>query len=114
LGGQRVNTILNFHVDQIMLTNESISFAPGQVPKHSRRDIFLYRAYNVNKKLCIVDCFLKWRAEKTPKNVTQLIVTHRKPHKAASGDTIRRWIQNLFADTKAIPYTFTAHSCRSA
>ena len=45
-----------------------------------------------------------------PQNITQLIVTNKKPHKAASTDTIRRWIKNLFAETKAIPNIFTAHS----
>jgi len=51
--------LLKFHVDQMMLTNESISFAPGQVLKHSRRgrkmDIFTeHTTLTKNSALLIV------------------------------------------------------------
>ena len=121
LGGQRVNTIKNFHVDQMIITNECITFSPATVLKHSRKgnkiDTFQYRAYDANKNFCIIDCiqiYLTRRKQLMPQNITQLIVTNKKLHKAASTDTIRRWIKNLFAETKAIPNIFTAHSCRAA
>lgn len=119
LGGQRVNTIVNFHVDSMILTSESVTFAPKSVLKHSRKgskiDSFMYRSYP-NKKLCIVDCINEYLNRRTdvPNNVTQLIVTYGRPKRAASGDTIRRWIKDLFKATTAIPNMFSPHSCRSA
>ena len=119
LGGQRVNTIVHFHVDKMVMTSESVTFVPNCVLKHSRRSqklgTFTYRSYP-NKKLCIMNClneYIKRRFDVSP-DIKQLIVTYGKPKRAASADTIRRWIKELFNTTGAIPNTFTPHSCRSA
>ena len=37
-----------------------------------------------------------------------------QPHRPASADIIRRWVKDLFRETKIIPEYFTPHSCRSA
>ena len=91
---------------------------PSHILKHSRQgrkiDTFEYRAYHI-KKLCVVDClknYLQRRLEKVNDNITQLLITHRKPYKATYIDTIRRWIKELF--TSCGLFNFTPHSCRAA
>ena len=119
IGGQRVNTIYNFTVDRMIMTDVAVSFAPGQVLKHSRKgkklDTFIYRAYNANKKLCVLDCLTEYMRRRTPrvdKSCNSLLITYGKPFRMASADTIRRWIKDLFTTCKI--YDFSAHSCRSA
>lgn len=71
IGGQRVNTIYNFTVDRMIITDIAVSFAPEQVLKHSRKgkklDTFSYRAYNGDNKLCVLDCLTKYIKRRTPK-----------------------------------------------
>ena len=119
LGAQRVNTIYNFTVDRMVVTDTAATFAPDSVLKHSRKgrklDTFVYRAYNANKKLCVLDCineYLNRRASKVKDDTNKLLVTYGKPYKGSSPDTIRRWIKDLFTTCKI--FDFSAHSCRSA
>ena len=118
LGGQRVNTIFWFHVDEMVLTNVSATFSPSHVIKHSKQgrktDTFEYTAYH-NTNLCVIDCltcYVQERNKRVTNDVKKLFITHRKPHKAVSIDTLRRWVKNTLH--KAGIYNFSAHSCRSA
>ena len=118
LGGQRMNTIKSFHIDRMFLTDISVTFCPANVLKHSRKskkmDTFLYRAY-INPNLCVVSClreYLLRRNQRVNEEETQLFITYGKPYKAASIDTMRRWIKELFADVNIVNYT--PHSCRAA
>ena len=47
-------------------------------------------------------------------NETRLFITHRKPHKQASRDTIRRWIQQIMASAGIDVTVFKPHKVRSA
>jgi len=118
LGGQRVNTIYNFHTDRMVFSTASVSFAPGTVLKHSRKgsklNSFTYRAYPVDNKLCIIEClkeYLNRRELKIGTMITNLFITYGKPYRAASIDTIRRWVKDLFNECNI---NFSTHSCRSA
>ena len=42
------------------------------------------------------------------------IITHGKPHKPASTDTISRWVKDTLKDSGINADLFTSHSCRSA
>ena len=101
LGGQRVNTVMSFHVHRMVITNMSITFTPNNVLKHSRqsrkRDVFEYYDYS-DKKLCIIDClnqYLSRRSNRVSSEETQLLITLKKPFHAASDYTVRRWIKDL-------------------
>ena len=96
LGGQRMNTVHSFHVDKMLITSTSATFAPGHVLKHSRPgnkiDTFTYRAYPV-KKLCVIEVlqeYLKRGSTRVDHNTKQLFITYGKPYKAASIDTLIR------------------------
>lgn len=119
LGGQRVNTIFWFQVDEMIVTDISVTFAPSHVLKHSNKNrklnIFEYRSYPHDKKLCIVDClkqYLLRRKQKVSNDVKKLLITNKKPYKAVSIDTIRRWIKTTFNMVGI--HNFSPHSCRSA
>ena len=119
IGGQRVNTIHNYTVSRMVITDIAVSFSPQHVLKHSRRgnklDTFTYRAYNANEKLCTLAClkeYIKRRTHRVNESCDRLLITYGKPFRMASPDTIRRWIKDLF--TKCNIYDFSAHSCRSA
>ena len=99
LGGQRMNTIASFQVDKLLINSSAPTFAPGHVLKHSRAgqklDTFTYRAYPL-KDLCVVDClaeYLKRRSARVNSETKHLFITYGQPYKAASIDTLRRWVQ---------------------
>ena len=118
LGGQRLNTLVTFHVDHMIMTDDSVTFVPDRVLKHSRSgktlDRFQYRTY-VIKELCVISClreYLQRRTTKVSEKISQLVITHGKPYREASIDTLRRWVKELFIQTNII--NFTPHSCRAA
>ena len=119
LGGQRVNTILNFHVNYMVVNDIGVTFAPHRVLKHSKKntklDTFQYRNYVHDEKLCVVNClrtYLDRRKNKVSDGITSLLITYKKPYRAATSDTIRRWVKTTL--NLAGIYDFSAHSCRSA
>ena len=44
--------------------------------------------------------------------VKQLFITYKRPYKAASINTLRRWVKNIFQETNI--YNFSPHICRVA
>ena len=86
----------------MFLNDLSVTFIPIEVLKHSRKgkpfDKFEYRAH-VDKTLCVIAClkeFISRRNKIEGLTTDQLIITHRKPFKGASIDTMRRWIKDIF------------------
>ena len=115
LGGQRVQTLLTFRIDKMVINNISVSFVSIQPLKHSRNrsklDTFEYRAYD-KPDLCVFACvreYLNRRSNRTYHK--QLIITYGKPYKPASPDFIRRCVKELFTDAKLCD--FTPRSCRA-
>ena len=95
-----------------------MTFTPTEVLKHSRKgkplDKSEYRAY-VDKKLCVIAClkeYISMRNKIEGLTTDQLIITHRKPLKGASIDTMRRWIKDIFIVNNIV--NFSPHSCRAA
>ena len=58
LGGQRMNIVFNFEVNNMFINTECDIFSPNKVLKHSRPegklDQFTYRSFP-QKELCVVD-----------------------------------------------------------
>ena len=63
LGGQRMNTIHHFAVDNLNLTDMSATFSSAHVLKHSKagrkQDVFIYRSHP-HKELCVIDCLKEY------------------------------------------------------
>lgn len=120
LSGQRLNTIFWYTVDRLIISDNSFTFAPEHVLKHSRRgnklDSFTYYKYEEDKCLCVYEClvsYLERRSKKVDGTVCKLFITHGKPHKEASRDTLSRWVKEVFR-TVGIMNIYTPHSCRAA
>lgn len=118
LNGQRMNTIMSFDINQMILNKISVTFSPVYPLKHSKKgrklETFTYRAYD-KTNLCIISClreYLARRKDKVHQDCTQLIITYGKPYKEASIDTVRRWVKDIFKINEI--FDFTPHSCRSA
>ena len=78
--------------------------------------IIRLKVYPTDKKLCVVDtCSVYLRKTRPIRgNESSLFLTSQKPHKKASRDTIRRWIQQLTQLSKIDVIVYKRHSVRSA
>ena len=119
LNGARINTVFNFQLDEIIINEIGVTITPSNVLKHSKQnrkgDIFTYSAFLDDSKLCIVQtlsAYLEQRNKLVSADIKKLFVTTKRPFKAASANTLRRWVKNTL--TKAGIFNFSAHSCRSA
>ena len=118
LGGQRVNTIFSFTVNSMLVTDISVTFAPSNVLKHSKKGSklgnFSYNSYPHEPLLCVVSCcseYLQRRSKRVDEKEEKLFITYGKPYKAASIDSLRRWAKDLFSECNIL---HSPHSCRSA
>lgn len=70
-----------------------------------------------NSKICPVNALLVY-LERTKQHrnssFTNLLITYKKPYKAASTQTISRWIKNILKRSGLDTSIFTAHSTRHA
>ena len=119
LGGQRMNTVFNFEVDNMFINTECAIFSPNKVLKHSKPgrklDQFTYRSFP-QKELCVVDTlqeYLTQRKLRVDYNIKKLFITLKAPYHEASIDTLRRWIYDLFSGSQLLK-KFLLHSCRAA
>ena len=120
LSGQRAQTIHSFDVRNMSLSYSRVTFTIGDITKstgpgrHTQDITFL--AYALDRRLCLV-IVLKHYLERTLNirgKTTQLFLFTRKPHTAASRDTLRRWAKNAPAAAKIYLGIFKPHSVRSA
>lgn len=78
--------------------------------------ILKLKAYPSEERLCVFQTCLVY-IEKTSLlrgTETQLFLTHQKPYKKASKDTIRRWIQSVMKAAGIDVSVFKPHSVRTA
>ena len=115
LEAHRLSKIQLFSTNNMVLNHLSVTFIPKEVLKHSRKgkslDKFAYRAYE-DKTLCVIACLKEYISRCTKHKgltIDQLIITHRKPFKGASIDTMRRWIKDIFIVNNIL--NFSPHSC---
>lgn len=73
-------------------------------------------AYPHDRNLCVVNaCSVYLDKTKSLRgSESHLLITHQKPHKKASRDTIRRWIQQMMLKAGISINVYKPHSTRSA
>lgn len=73
-------------------------------------------AYPHDRNLCVVNaCSVYLDKTKSLRgSESHLLITHQKPHKRASRDTIRRWIQQMMLKAGISINVYKPHSTRSA
>ena len=116
LGGQRVQILFTFHIDKMIINNISVSFVTTQSPKHCRKgsklETFEYRTYE-KPDLCFVAYLKNYLSRRNNRtDHKQLIITYGKSYKPASIDSIRRWVKELFTESRID--NFIPHSCHAA
>ena len=120
LSARRKHTLTCIHIDKVDISNERLIIMPTGNLKHSRQnkkeEPIVLNKFDENKKLCIVNCAQCYmeRRGKLPLDTGKLIVTHKKPHRPASRDTISRWVKDVLSEAGVDTQTFAPHSCRSA
>jgi hypothetical protein len=96
------------------MLNEHIKQSkPG---RPSSEIVIQLKAYPPDNKICVVTTCLAY-IEKTKTlrgDESKLFVTYQKPHKRASKDSIRRWIQNMMIRSGIDVTIYRPHSVRAA
>ncbi|KAJ3659529.1 hypothetical protein Zmor_011213 [Zophobas morio] len=72
--------------------------------------------FKTNPKLCVASTLKHYVKITAPLrgSIQQLFLTHKKPHRAASGQTIARWIRTTLSRSGVDTQKFGAHSTRHA
>ena len=116
LNKQRKQTLLAIDIDNVKIYEGKLIILPNSSLKHTEPSqplqAIVYHKFNGNPKLCVVECAklcIEIRKGLVPPEIKQFLVTYGKPHKAASDDTISRWIKNTISSIDV----FKAHSTRS-
>ena len=98
-------------------SDTSYVFYPTTLMKHSRPNFrgkpIKYKEYPMNKNLCVVQALNAYIARTNDLSMSpNLLLTHRKPYRPASKDTVARWLKEILADAGINNYT--AHTFRHA
>ena len=120
LGARRKQALMTIDVSNIVFENKKVVLLPNKTLKHTNPNHplkpFEYSSFEANPKLCIVNCLQFYIGERNTRfrDSGKLMVTHGKPHKEASNDTVSRWIKEDMINAGIDISTFQAHSCRAA
>ena len=86
-------------------------------PGKSTSDLVIkLNAYPYDRNLCVVNACSVYlaRTKLLRGSESRLFITHQKPHKKASRDTIRRWIQQMMIKAGIDINVYKPHRVRSA
>ena len=120
LSMQRISTIQHLHLSDLHLTTDVAIFSISALLKHTKpgrkNEPIVFNVYPHDRELCPVTLLHKYLAirDNLVTNVDQLIITHGKHHKAASKDTMARWIKETMMLAGVDTSLFKPHSCRAA
>ena len=119
LSMQRISTIQHLHLSDLHLTTDVAIFSISALLKHTKpgrkNEPIVFNMYPHDRELCHVTLLRKYLTirDNLVTNVNQLIITHGKPHKAASKDTMARWIKETMMLASVATSIFKPHSCRA-
>ena len=120
LSGSRGQTILALNVKNMSLSYSRAKFVLGDLLKTSRPGHHLgelkFKAYAPDRRLCVLTVLKEYlkRTLDVRGTTSQLLLTFKAPHKAASRDTIRRWTREILTRAGIDMTMFTPHSTRAA
>ena len=120
LSGQRGQTIHLMDLRNMTLTDSHAKFRIGDLTKTSAPGRHVhelsFKAYAPDRRLCVITSLHQYVKVTKPirGQCTKLFVTTKKPHCAASRDTIRRWAKDIMTLAGIDMNVFTAHSTRAA
>ena len=120
LSGQRRQTLHTLSIDCMQISSDKGVFFINSLLKTSRPGKHLscieFQAYAPDVNLCIVRHVQQYLKHTVflRGNVKQFFISHSKPHKAVSPDTVSRWIKTTLVDAGIDTSKYSAHSTRSA
>lgn len=120
ISAQRAQTLHLLKLDNIKLKQNSVTFTVDELLKQSRPGqhgcSFSFKAYPPDRRLCVVH-YLKAYIKRTQVirgQVHSLFISHTKPHKEVSSQTISRWIKEALSAAGIDTVKYKAHSTRAA
>ena len=118
LSAQRCQTLHLLEIDDIVLSSTQLIIHPNHMLKQTRPgyhlDSLVFKKYPQDASLCIVTCMEQYlKRTKYLRQGQKLMISTIKPHKAASQNTISRWVK-LILSKAGIDRSFTTHSTRAA
>lgn len=119
--GQRCQTLSKLDTKFMQSQPERYIFTIRETLKTSRPgrhvDPIELVAYNSDERLCVVKLitlYLEKTKEIRKPEVTKLLISYVKPHKAVGSATIGKWVKATMKDAGIDTTVFSAHSGRSA
>lgn len=119
--GQRVQTLANIEITNIVVDNDGISI---KIPKRIKtsglnrlQPTLVLPFYKKDPSLCVAKCliqYLKKTRELRDHHSNSLFITFKKPFKNAKSSSISRWIKVVLKNSGLDTSIFTAHSTRHA
>ena len=111
---------MSFSVQDTEADENSYTFIPGELQKHSRPSewgmTISFVAYKSNINVCPITTlkeYLKRREGTLTLNITEKIfVTHRKPIREAQKETLSRWVEEVLKGGGINVNISKPHSCR--
>lgn len=118
---QRVQTLSLIKIENINISSNGVKVVITDVIKTSapgREQPVLFLPYFVeNKNICpatVLTDYLLFTKNLRSENINNLLLTIKKPNKAATAQTISRWIKLVLSESGVDTSLFSAHSTRHA
>lgn len=118
---QRVQTLSLIKISNIYISDAGVKILITDVIKSSapgREQPILYLPFFIeNKNICpatVLTDYIHVTKKLRDKNINNLILTIKKPHKTATAQTISRWIKLVLSESGVNTSIFSAHSTRHA
>lgn len=117
----RVQTFSLIKISNILKSSVGIKILISDVIKtsattHNQPVLFL-PFFTENPSICpakTLEDYLTLTSTLRPEGTDNLLLTHKKPHKLATAQTISRWIKQTLAESGVDVTVFSAHSTRHA
>lgn len=120
LSAQRCQTLHFLDIRNMVLSDKIVKFSIGDKLKQTKPGKHVHElefpAYPTDTCLCIVVVVKEYieRTKSLRGNITSFFITYVKPYKAASKDTISRWIKATLGQAGIDLSHFKPHSIRSS
>ena len=119
LTSQRVSSVAYLSKQNTFFPPNKVIFVPVKLSKHHRQGKKIRKitiqSYPGDARVCAVETVRAYIARRQYLcGEDQLLVTHRKPYRPASVDTVARWLKQVLKLAGVNPAVFGAHSYRGA
>lgn len=119
--GHRVQTFSLIKLDNILFSENGTQIIITDIIKTSapgRNQPILFLPYfKENISICpvtVLSDYISSTKNVRPEGTHNLLITHKRPHKAATSQTISRWIKQVLSESGVDVSVFGAHSTRHA